>query len=117
MSTTSPARVEALVPDPFPRAAFIIGHRVWRTRVSVLDWAIPFADPSTTIATLVTGVNQMDAAVLELGSAIDALIRDDLRSEFRAFKGHSKRAEVPKPTFPRWLGRFGMAFAPFPRKT
>src|SRR5262245_48565183 len=24
---------------------------------------------------------------------------------------------VDKPGFPRWLGRFGMAFAPFPRKT
>jgi hypothetical protein len=102
MSNAPPIPVQARVPDPFPRAAFIIGHRVWRTRVSVLDWAIPFLDRSTTIDTLVTGLNRMDAAVLDLGSEIDALIRDDLRSEFRAFKGRRKRAEVPNASRVDW---------------
>jgi hypothetical protein len=102
MSTTSPARVEARVPDPFPRAGFSIGHRVWRTRVSVLDWAIPFADRITTIATLVVGVNRIDAAVLDLGSEIDSLTRDDLRSELRGFKGRRKRAEAPQASRVDW---------------
>jgi hypothetical protein len=102
MSTTSPARVEARVPDPFPRAAFIIGHHVWRTRVSVLDWAIPFADRITTIDTLVTGLNRMDAAILAMGGEIDTLNRDDLRSELRAFKGRRKRAEAPEASRVDW---------------
>jgi hypothetical protein len=31
--------------------------------------------------------------------------------------GRIAQQKLVKPGFPRWLGRFGMAFAPFPRKT
>jgi hypothetical protein len=44
----------------------------------------------------------MDAAVLALGGEIDALIRDDLRTEIRAFKGRRKRAEVPQASRVDW---------------
>jgi hypothetical protein len=102
MPIMSPARVEALVSDPFPRAAFTIGYGVWRTLVCVIDWCLPFAHRGTLIAAYVERLNRMDVAVLALGGEVDAQARDDLRSEIQALKGRIRHGEVPPASSEVW---------------
>jgi hypothetical protein len=102
MPTTSPARVEARVPNPFPRAAYVLGNHVWMTKVFSSDWDNPLGEHSRTIATLVGALNRMDAAALALGGEIDAGARDDLRTEISALKRRVRRGEVREAFSEDW---------------
>lgn len=102
MSTTSPARVEARVPDPFPRATYVLGNHVWMTKAFSYDLDNPVGKNSTTIATLVAALNRMDTAAGALGGEIGAGARDDLRCEIQAFKRRVRRGEVTEAFSEDW---------------
>jgi hypothetical protein len=72
------------------------------TRVCALDWDNPFAERSGVIATLVAGLNRMDAAALALEGEIDARAWGDLRHGIGAFKGRTQRGEVPEACSEGW---------------
>jgi hypothetical protein len=72
------------------------------TRSGIIRWDNPFDEVSRIIATLVAGLNRMDAAALALEGEINARAWGDLRHGIEAFKGRIQRGEVPEACSEDW---------------